>query len=106
LDFEKLLVFGALWFVFNLVRRGGTQASRRPPAQPLPTPSSPDATQREGSRLEVLLRDLNRGLEEAVRAKTKHDVVEEVENTESLEVEPETVTLERDVPRAERKPVY
>jgi hypothetical protein len=61
-----------------------------------------DPTQREGSRLEALFRELERRLEEASPqrgprgrpARIALPPAEEIEDRESLEVEPEVVSLE------------
>lgn len=122
MDFGTLFFLGFLWFLFNLLRKGGTGTDGSAPPKPKPIPTArkrlpqdlakdrvatvqtnADATQREGSRLEALLRDLNRTLEDAAQAKTEAerrteeefedgDVFEE--ERESLEVEPEVVSVE------------
>lgn len=67
MDFGGILVLGVVWLLFNLLgaRRGqergrASAPHRTPPPRP---PGSPDATQQEGSRLEQLLRELERNLE-------------------------------------------
>jgi len=104
-DFDAVLVLGALWFLFNLI--SGLKRKSRPPAQPeardpvRPAPwSQPDATQREGSRLEQVLREFERALEQG---KGPEYLEEDVEERESLESEPEVVSLEREVQRAPRR---
>ncbi len=112
MDFDAVLVLGALWFLVNLF--AGLKRKSRPPAPPeardpvgTAPVSRPDPTQREGSRLEQVLRQFQRALEEA--ESTGRDVrlpfpeAEEVEERESLEMEPEVVSLERDVRRAPRQ---
>ena len=76
MDFNGLLVLGVVWLLFNLfgaLRRGerpapGPRPAPRPPQPGVPTHGRPvgsaDATQREGSRLEQLLRELERNLEQ------------------------------------------
>jgi hypothetical protein len=120
LDFGTLLFLGFLWFLFNLLKGGGKPGSAPPtprqgpqglPPRTLPPPSGVDATQHEGARLEGLLRDLGRTLDEAARVRTTLSTgqagEEDVEERESLETvsEPEAVSLEREVRRAERAPV-
>ncbi len=111
MDFDAVLVLGALWFIVNLL--AGLKRKSRPPAQPRerapvgPTSSQPDGTQREGSRLEQVLRQVERALQEAESG--DRDVrlpfpdAEEVEERESLETEPEVVSLEQEVHRAPRR---
>jgi hypothetical protein len=111
-DFDVVLVLGALWFLINLLT--GLKRKSQPPAEPQemddpvrPGPSSPaGATQREGSRLEQVLREFERALDQAGptgrRASFPLPEAEEVEERESLETEPEVVSLERDVRRAPR----
>jgi hypothetical protein len=111
-DFDAVLVLGALWFLVNLLM--GLKRKSRPPAQPQagapvrPTPlSQPDATQREGSRLEQVLRELQRTLEQAGPAGRPASFplpeAEEVEERQSLEGEPEVMSLEQEVRRAPRR---
>ena len=71
MDFSGLLVLGVVWLLFNLIgqgKRAGRSAPRGSPprADRAPQPpgaAAPDATQQEGSRLEQLLRELERNLE-------------------------------------------
>ena len=64
MDFGGLLVLGAVWLLFNLLGAGRGRASKVPQRTPPPTPAgSPDPSQQEGSRLEQLLRELERNLE-------------------------------------------
>ncbi|HEU5041758.1 MAG TPA: hypothetical protein VFT84_13090 [Gemmatimonadales bacterium] len=129
MDFGGLLLLGLLWVVFNVLTRrkpDGTGASRtRPPLPGARPPATGDATQQEGSRLEVLLRELERALDQgptpsagkprqpstspqkvAGRLGRPADAplprAEEVEERESLEVDPEVESLERDVARPAR----
>ena len=111
MDFDAILILGALWFVVNLV--AGLKRKSQPPARPQtrdPAQQAPlsqsDPTQREGSRLQQVLREFERALEQA--ESTGRDVRlpypdEEVEVRESLEAEPEVVSLEREVRRAPRQ---
>ena len=70
MDFGGLLVLGIVWVLFNLLGRG--KASQPAPGKlpqpgtlPPPRPSgAADPTQQEGSRLEQLLRELERNLGE------------------------------------------
>jgi hypothetical protein len=73
----------------------------------LPTTTGADATQREGKRLEDLLRGLGRTLDQASgptgrKPDRRLPPAEEVEERESLEITPEVYSLETDVRRAER----
>jgi hypothetical protein len=69
MDFGGLLVLGILWVLFNLLGRG---KASQPAPRKLPQPGTPppypsgaaDPTQQEGSRLEQLLRELERNLGE------------------------------------------
>jgi hypothetical protein len=112
MDFDAVLVLGALWFLINLLT--GLKRKSQPPEQPRerdPVGPEPlyqsDATQREGSRLEQVLREFERALEQAGPtgrpASFPLPDAEEVEDRESLETEPEVVSLERDVRRAPRR---
>jgi hypothetical protein len=119
-DFGGLLVLGIVWLLFNLLGRGRGEARPRPRTPPnLPQPHPPatlripprDATQREGSRLEQLLRELERSLEQA-GAGQEPTVArsplpslpddEDVEERTSLEAPEEVVSLEQEVHRPAR----
>ena len=133
MDIGPALLIGFGWLVFNAIRKAGSKppappgtpprrppaASTRPPARPgprqLPGPrprtispiTGADATQREGSRLETLLRELGRTLDQAAgptgRAPDRSlPSAEEVEERESLEVSPEVQSLETAPRRAAR----
>ena len=111
MDPTAVLILGVLWFLKNLLTGGKKkgpppQAPRREPSRPA-RQSLPDATQREGSRLEIALRQIGRALEEADPARqqerTELPYEEEVEERESLETEPEVVSLEQEVRRAPRR---
>lgn len=122
------IALAALWALLNLVTRkqGRPPRDRRyepqaGPPLPAPHPESPDATQREGSRLERLLREFERALEqgrplervttlpvpspEAVGGAPEASLPsrEEFEERGSLEGQPEVVTLETDVRREARR---
>jgi len=110
-DFDAVIVLGALWFLINLLT--GLKR-KRPPARPETrtledrTPSyEPDGTQREGSRLEQVLREFERALDQGGTtgrpASFPLPDEEEIEERESLETEPQVVSLEQEVRRAPRK---
>jgi hypothetical protein len=124
-DFGGLLVLGAVWLLFNLLgaRRGiergrsPKQPQRTPPPRP---PGSPDATQQEGSRLEQLLRELERNLEgvggtqpgggtrlpvprRSSAPPPEAGEEEDVEERESLEEPERVVSLETEVVRPQRQ---
>jgi len=117
MDFDGWVYIAAgVWFLLSLLNKARTARDREPPApEPSPNPLSrspgrdprPDATQREGSRLEQVLRELERSLEQA--GSTSRPVrlplpeAEEVEDRESLESEPQVMSLEQDVRRAARQ---
>jgi hypothetical protein len=114
MEFNWLVVLGVVWFLFNLI----SNARRKPqaPSQPVPRdqrprplPSARDATQQEGSRLEVMLRDLQRSLEQAAESGRPTRIplppAEEFEDSESLEVDPEVRSLEGEVRREVRQRV-
>ena len=109
MDFDYVLVLGALWFLVNLLtglkRRSKPPEQEREPVSPEPLYQA-DATQREGSRLEQVLREFERALEQ--RGPTGRPSLplpddEDVEERESLETEPEVISLEREVRRAPRR---
>jgi hypothetical protein len=112
MDFGGLLLLGLLWFLFNLLsKKRETGAPPRPRPQPSPRivirQGGSDPTQREGSRLEVLLREMERALEQAAGpsgrpASTRLPEAENVEELDSLEVSPEVESLEVEVRRPER----
>lgn len=101
MDLTGLLVLAAFWFLVNLLGKGRRAQGRPGSAPPVPRREG-DPTQREGSRLEALFRELERRLEEASPqggprgrpARIALPPAEEVEDRESLEVEPEVVSLE------------
>ena len=104
------LILGALWVLMNLLTgRKKTPPSRPAPREPLQPTSPPDATQREGSRLEMVLRQFERALEEAEtgprgrQARLPLPLDEDVEERVSLETEPEVVSLEEEVRRPTRQ---
>jgi hypothetical protein len=118
-DFTGLIILGVLWLLLNLMSQGGLkkkkpQEPRRTPSPRADRPQVPrrmelpggrDATQQEGSRLEQMLREFQRALEEAGspgRPAPAPTELEEEEERESLEIEPEVVSLETEVSRTER----
>jgi hypothetical protein len=111
-DPTAVLVLGVLWFLINLMT-GGKKRGQPPPSAPRREPlrsdglSLPDATQREGSRLEMVLREFQRALEEGRGPEYLEEGVEERETLEreTLEREPEVVSLEQDVRRAPRRQI-
>ena len=111
MDPTAVLILGVLWFLINLMTGAKKKSPppRVPPREPLPPPeqSSPDATQREGSRLEMVLRQFERALEEAGPVGPQDRIElpgdEDVEERVSLEREPEVVSLEQEVRRASRR---
>lgn len=135
MDIGPALLIGIGWLVLNAIRKAGSKPPgtgtppRRPPgtapgsgtrpalpgARQLPgarpKPLSPvtgaDATQREGSQLEALLRELGRTLEQGSgpvgrTPDRRLPPAEEVEERESLEVAPEVQSLESDPRRTAR----
>lgn len=121
MDPTVVLVLGVLWFIVNVVT-GLKKKDRPPPRAPRREPvetgqSPPDATQSEGSRLERILRQVERAMEEAEAGPTRPEPQppqryeqvlyddEDVEERQSLETEPEVVSLEEVVHRP-RRPDY
>jgi hypothetical protein len=121
-DFGGLLVLGVVWLLFNLI--GQAKGRARTAARPTPSPrlpGAPDPTQQEGSRLERLLRELERNLEGVAerqsgggarlptpprRAEARLPPMtaeeDDVEERDSLEEPERVVSLEVDPPRRER----
>ena len=115
MEFNGLLVLAAVWFLVSLISRAGRR-TQTPPGAPRPQPPRPiprtlgaDPTQQEGSRLERVLRDFQRAVEEAEEqarpAEPPWPRYEEVEEGVPLEVEPEVTTLESVAPRPARREV-
>jgi hypothetical protein len=122
-DFGGLLVLGIVWLLFNLISqgKGRSRSAPRPTPQPRPAGTS-DPTQQEGSRLERLLRELERSLEQVAdkqsgggsrlpapqrplptRLPLPPAVEDEkIEERDSLEKPEQVVSLETDVSRRER----
>jgi hypothetical protein len=114
-DIAPALVLGFAWLVINAIRKAGSKppGTGTPPrarSRPLPPVTGADATQREGGQLEALLRELGRTLEQGSgpvgRAPDRRlPPAEEVEERESLEVNPEVRSLEIDPSRQARAEV-
>ena len=122
MDFGGLLVLGIVWLIFNLISMGKGNARPRPrttqqrpdtrPPTPVSTRGAADATQREGSMLERLLRELEQNLEQVggnlppkparVPSPPPPDE-EEIEERESLEEPARVVSLEHEVHRPLRE---
>jgi hypothetical protein len=116
MDFGGLLLLGLLWLAFSFFgkkRETGAPPRQRPePGRrvvlpPAAAPGQGDPTQREGSRLEMFLREMERALNQAAgpagrQASARLPDAEEVEELESREVHPEVESLEVDVRRPER----
>jgi hypothetical protein len=107
MDPFTLLFFGFLWFLFSRLRKAQQQqGDRTAPPRPLPSGSGVDASQREGSRLEALFRELERTLNEQAGLPSPRPAslppAEEEEELETLEAETEVVSLEQEVRRAPR----
>jgi hypothetical protein len=110
-EFNGFLVIGVIWFLLNLMTSGRKKPSResRPtpfqPPRPRPTPTRPDATQQEGLRLEQVLGELRRTLEQAGSPPRQATIPgpkrEQPERGGSLEVG----SLEDTAPRQLRRPV-
>lgn len=58
IGFGWIVFAGFLLWVLQVLRAGSRGTVRRGPPPPLPRPSRPDASQREGEQLEALLRQL------------------------------------------------
>lgn len=132
MDAGPLIVLGLMWVVLNALRKAGSKppgAPRTPPPRPpspRPAPTRPDATrttarvqprpsapahsdptQREGARLEQLLKELGRTLDQARgpggrMPDRRLPSAEEVEERTSLEAAPEVRSLEDEPARGER----
>jgi hypothetical protein len=114
MSLEGLLLLAALWFFLNLINKAGKaqrpQLPERRPVQPRSLPTTVDPTQQEGSRLELVLRELQRSLEEAAGVPVERPAPAEqrypeqaYEEPSSLEEEPEITSLEQEVHREARR---
>jgi hypothetical protein len=114
MEFNGLLVLAVLWFLLNLITKVGRRAQTppeseqpQPPTRQPPLSYSGDATQQEGRRLELVLRDFQRALEGAAsgpgEVRLPQVEEEEAEERHSLEVEPEVRSLEEDIRREPRR---
>jgi hypothetical protein len=100
-DITGIIALGAFWFLINLLGKARGREDRPRPMPP-PPGGGGDPTQREGSQLAMLFRELERRLDEASPrrgplgrpATIALPPAEEVEERGSLEVEPEVVSLE------------
>lgn len=124
-EISPLFVLLVVWWLFGLFtsgKRGQQQHQQRrtrapadrprPVSPPAPRPAAgPDATQREGSRLEQVMREFERALEEASQSRLPRrpeptpewEAEEEWHREGSVEeVEPEVRSLEDDFVRPER----
>jgi hypothetical protein len=114
MEFNGLILLAALWFLLSLISKAQRkpQQGQRPrphePMRPRPLPTNPDATQVEGSRLELVLRELQRSLEQGSLPDWAEEPVAPEQHpaeAESLEVEPEVTSLEGEVRREARRRV-
>jgi hypothetical protein len=114
MEFNGFVILAIVWFVVSLISQAGkkSQGQRRAP-QPQPSPrprdsSGLDPSQQEGTRLELVLRQVQRALEDAATeggVRTSPQRHEEMEEARSLELEPEVTSLEKMAPRARRQEV-
>jgi len=109
---------GVLWVLFNIFARKGKRLDQNerlpgsrpqvPPRVPLPPSAGTDPTQREAVRLQDLLRELGRTLDEASVQRTGQPKAEKRLPPKSVAVRkpsedvPEARSLEEDVQRPER----
>lgn len=103
MELNGFVILAAIWILMSLISRAGRKS--RPPERTLPTPRVPnprpqvlgrDPTQQEGTRLELMLRQLQRSLEESGR---------QAEEGRSIELEPEAISLEEPERLSERRQV-
>jgi hypothetical protein len=110
MDLTGLLILGFVWLLANILGRAGKSQPkpRMAPRQRTPAPTAgSDPTQREGSQLERLLRELERNLEEAGGIPTRPapaplPEAEEVEERTSLEEPERVISLETEPARRQR----
>ena len=113
MEFNGLILLAALWFLLSLISKAqrkpeqGQRPRPREPMRPRPLPTTADATQQEGNRLEQVLRELQRSLEQGSLPDWTEEPgpVEHPAEPESLEVEPEVTSLEGEVRREVRRRV-
>jgi hypothetical protein len=118
MELDGLLILAAVWFLLNLITKAKSKPAPGPrppvhtPVEPRSLPSAPDPTQQEGSRLELVLRELQRSLEEAAGVPDRTPLPseqqyekEQYEEQQSLEAEPEIISLEGEVHREARRRV-
>jgi hypothetical protein len=120
MEFNGVLILAALWFLMSLLgklgqkqrpndeRRRAPRAGPPPKAPPLRHgPRDLDPTQQEGTRLELVLRELQRAMEQGEtvgRRPGPQPEPEELEEPQSLEeIEPEVRSLEGQVHRQTRR---
>jgi hypothetical protein len=119
-EINGLVILAVVWFLVSLLGKLGQKQQQQNEQRRLPRTGPPregppqgyepevlDATQREGTRLELVLREFQRALEQAdvPSRETEAQYVgdEVVEERQSLEVEPEIRSLEEGVRREARK---
>jgi hypothetical protein len=114
MEFNGLILLAALWFLLSLISKAqrkpqeGQRPRPREPMRPRPLPSTQDTTQREGNRLELVLRELQRSLEQGTLPDWAEEPVTPEQHPaepESLEVEPEVRSVEGEVRREVRRRV-
>jgi hypothetical protein len=115
MELQGIIIFAAVWLIVGLLSKAGKKDQRppsiprqRPPRAP-PLPLGMDPTQQEGSRLELVLRQVQRALEEAGKQPDlpgpSRPRYEDLEEGRSLEVDPEVISLEGPVSRPVRRRV-
>ena len=115
MEFNGILVLAAVWFLVSLISRAGRKSQTpqrpvnpRPPGRTL-DPVGRDPTQQEGTRLELMLREFQRALEDAGRearpVETSGLHYEQVEEGHSLEIDSEARSLESLVSRPGRREI-
>ena len=108
MDLGPLVLLGLGWLVLNAIRKAGSGSSEKPRVPPAPPASTgADATQREGKRLEALLRQLGRTLDQSSgplgrQPDRRLPPAEEVEDRGTLEVTPNVRSREAEPGRGER----
>jgi hypothetical protein len=113
MEFSGIAILAVVWFLVSLVSQASkrTQTPRQgpkpqPPRRP-PVHGGGDPSQQEGTRLELVLRQVQRALEEAGAeegvARKPPPRYEELDEARSLEVDPEVTSLENVVNRPARR---